>query len=540
MVFFHSIEGLYVTCFSIMIRAKKYYLLHWIIGPIFILTFGCGNSSRKVSDLNSRTARHYEETWESLSGHIEAPDWFRDAKLGIYFHWGVYSVPAFESEWYPHWMHFPGHQVYEHHLEKYGHPSVFGYHDFVPMFTAEHFDAEEWAELFQRAGARFAGPVAEHHDGFSMWDSEITPWKSMDRGPMKDITGELRKALQKRDMKLITTFHHARNLQRYTDTIPDPVNPYFKQSWPYWNSHYPPIEGMPALCDDEDLKYLYGNIPQEQWLEEVWFGKLKEVIDKYQPDIIWFDLWLDQIPDSLRRKFCAYYLNQAELWKKEVVIVSKLDQIPHTVSVDDLEKSRKNELGAVPWMSDETISMGSWCYTENLQVKAAKDVLHVLIDITSKNGILLLNVSPKANGTIPEEQRKVLLELGDWLEQYGEAIYDTRPWYTYGEGPVKEPPGHFLHHKEFLKIKYSEKDIRYTTRQNSLYAILLGRPDPGSVVNLLSFSTDSIQNPPGILQISLLGSDAAVEWDLDQDGLKLTVPDAVMHDMAVIFRIETL
>jgi len=173
-------------------------------------------SGPKQPDITGKES--FTADWESLARHDAAPEWFSDAKLGIYFHWGVYSVPAFGDEWYPRWMHFENTEVYKHHLETYGHPSEFGYHDFVPMFKAEYFDAAEWADLFQMAGARFAGLVAEHHDGFSMWDSDVTPWNVADMGPKKDITGLLATELRKRDMKLITTFHHAKNLQRFDST----------------------------------------------------------------------------------------------------------------------------------------------------------------------------------------------------------------------------------------------------------------------------------------------------------------------------------
>ena len=176
-----------------------------------------GGMSKTLAQMGER----YEASWESLSKHNEAPEWFKDAKLGIYFHWGVYSVPAFGSEWYPRNMYRPSRKEFKHHLETYGRQSEFGYHDFVPMFKAENFDAEEWVDLFQKAGARFAGPVAEHHDGFSMWDSKVNPWNAKNMGPKRDITGELAKAIRKRGMKLITTFHHARLLQRGTN-LDDP------------------------------------------------------------------------------------------------------------------------------------------------------------------------------------------------------------------------------------------------------------------------------------------------------------------------------
>jgi len=474
----------------------------------------------------------YAADWESLSKHKASPEWFQDAKLGIYFHWGVYSVPAYGSEWYPRWMHVEKHNIYKHHMENYGHPSEFGYHDFVPMFKAENFDAEEWADLFQKAGARFAGPVAEHHDGFAMWDSEATPWNVVDMGPKKDITGELAAALKKRDMKLITTFHHAKQLQRY-DSIAT------EDHKAYQFSHFPWNKDMPTSSDDPELQKLYGNMPADVWLEEIWYAKLKEVIDQYQPDIIWFDYVLDKIPAEYRQKFSAYYLNEAEKWDKDVVIVRKQDDLPINFTVDDLEKSRKNRIGEEPWMTDETISKGSWCYTDNLDIKTSPDVLHVLIDITSKNGVLLLNVSPMANGTIPDKQKKVLLDMGAWLDSYGEAIYETRPWYTFGEGPTKEPEGHYKHHQEFLKIKYSWKDVRYTTKGAVIYATLLGWPGAGSDINLTAFAADNLPEALEVASVELLGKMDDIKWEVTEGGLSLRTPEKAPDEKAVVFKIET-
>jgi alpha-L-fucosidase len=504
----------------------------------FVIVAGC-NSTGKKSSNEGVTVPKYQENWESLAQYNEQPDWFQDAKLGIYFHWGVYSVPAFGSEWYPRNMHFVNNAEYKHHVEKYGSPAEFGYHDFVPMFKAGHFNAGEWADLFVKAGARFAGPVAEHHDGFSMWDSEVTPWNTMDKGPHRDILGELQKAIKDRDMKLITTFHHARNLQRYKGKEQEEMEKNRENPGrAFGNSHYPLFPGMPPTVDNPELNYLYGNIPEKEWLEEVWFGKLKEVIDKYQPDIMWFDSWLDQIPESYRQKYCAYYLNQAEKWGKEVVIVRKQDDLPLEVSVDDLEKSRKNRLEAKSWMTDETVSTGSWCYTEDLKIKPVADVLHVLIDIVSKNGVLLLNISPKADGTIPDDQKNVLLTMGEWLSKYGESIYETRPWYTFGEGPTKEPEGDFKNHMEFLKIKYSAKDIRYTTKGNAVYATLLGWPGNNADVLFESFAKEVWKDAKEIKNVFLLGSDEKIEYQLTEAGLKVTSPDNVVDEMAVVFKIE--
>ncbi|RKZ83991.1 MAG: alpha-L-fucosidase, partial [Gammaproteobacteria bacterium] len=262
-------------------------------------------------------------------------------------------------------------------------------------------------------------------------------------------------------------------------------------------------------------------------------------IDQYQPDIIWFDSWLDQIPEEYRKEFSALYLNEAEKWGKDVVIVRKQDDLPLNYTVDDLEKSRKNSLEPNPWMTDETISKGRWCYTEGIEVKASVDVLHVLIDIVSKNGVLLLNISPKADGSIPNVQQEVLLDMGSWLDQFGEAIYATRPWYTFGEGPTREPEGHFKNREAFLNLKYSWKDARYTTKEQIVYATLLGSPDKGTSIDLLAFAADSLPEPIEIKSVELLGSEAPLEWKLSDEGLNILIPETDTNEMAIVFKIET-
>ncbi len=496
----------------------------------------CGAVSSCTTALNQQTstlntAPDYQEDWNSLSNHQAAPKWYQDAKLGIYLHWGVYSVPAYASEWYPRWMHFKHRKEYKHHIATYGELNEFGYHDFVPMFKGEHFDAVAWAELFKRAGAKFAGPVSEHHDGFAMWDSELTPWNAKDKGPKVDVTGELKQAITSQGLKFITTFHHSRNLQRYNKSENAPGERFS-------SSHFPYFKGTPPASTDPELAMLYGNMPEDEWNEKIWFGKLKEVIDKYQPDIVWFDSWLNQVPESYRKKFSAYYLNEAKKLNKEVVIIRKQNDLPLSFSVDDLEKSRKNHIGQQPWMTDETISKGSWSYTENLRVKSAQDVLHVLIDVVSKNGTMLLNVSPKANGIIPENQQAVLLKMGSWLEKYGEAIYATRPWYTFGEGPTKEPEGHFKNHREFAKVKYTNQDIRYTTKQGVIYATVLGTPTANQKMTLSAFAKTKLPKNTQISNITALGSNQTISWQITETGLELTTPSRQVDEMATVFKIE--
>lgn len=467
----------------------------------------------------------YEPTWESVAEHEAAPDWFRDAKFGIYLHWGVYSVPAFGSEWYPRQMHILDTPEFHHHRETYGDPTEFGYHDFVPMFTAEHFDADEWAALFQQAGARFAGPVAEHHDGFAMWDSELTPWNAADRGPKRDIVGELEEAIRTRGMRFITSFHHARNNLWEHQNDRDGV----------WNGHYAPVkQNFPSLLEDPEWAILYGYLPREQFLQ-MWQGKLIEVVDRYQPDLMWFDFALDEIADSVQTAYLAHYFNQAQTWGRDVVVTSKHEDLPLAVGVEDFEKGRTDRLTEHPWLTDDTISRGSWCYTEGLEIKDTEEVLHTLIDIVSKNGQLLLNISPRADGTIPENQQTVLLEIGDWLRRFGEAIYETRPFVDYGEGPTRmEEGGHFL-----PSIDYTPQDIRYTRNGDTVYAILLGWPGAGEEVVMSILGVGQQAAGVEVTGVSLLGGGMPVRWERQSRGLVVTTPDEQPDERAVVFVLRT-
>lgn len=463
--------------------------------------------------------------WASLSRHDVEADWFMDAKLGIYFHWGVYSVPAFSSEWYPRHMYNTNRKEYQHHIETYGQPTEFGYPDFVPMFTAENFNAADWADLFVKAGARFAGPVAEHHDGWAMWDSDVTPWNVADKGPKRDITGEMAKALRARGLRFMTSFHHARN-NLWEDPNRDEQ----------WTGHYSFVKtNYPELLEDPERAILYGYMPREKFLD-MWKGKLIEVIDKYQPDLMWFDSWLNEIPDTVKTDYLAYYFNRAHQWGKEVVVTFKQEDLPQDVGVLDLEKGRMGELTKFPWLTDDTISKGSWCYTEDLAIKPTSIVLHGLIDIVSKNGVLLLNISPKADGTIPDNQRQVLLEMGDWLKKYGEAIYETRPWTTYGEGPTKLEAGRFGGFRD--AGGYTPEDIRYTQKGNVIYAILLGWPGSGASVTLQSFAKENLNADLTVANVTMLGSEGEIRWEQSEGGLTFTTPNENIDDLAVVFKIE--
>ncbi|MBN2296909.1 MAG: alpha-L-fucosidase [Pirellulales bacterium] len=395
----------------------------------------------------------WQVDWDSLTKH-EIPEWFRDAKFGIYAHWGVYSVPESSNEWYPRRMYLKKDGCYKYHVEKYGGPEKFGYKDFIPRFTAEKFDAEAWAEIYHSAGAKFAGPVAEHHDGFSMWASKVNRWNVGDMGPKRDITKELVEALRKRDIKIITSFHHAFNFQGY----------------------YTPGKGW----DTSDPQYadLYGQFKDKTLAHDRWLIKLKEVIDAYRPDQIWFDFGLKKIPDDYKKRMAAYYYNQEAKWGKSVIITRKGTHLPEGVGAMDIERGKMSGMGNELWQTDDSVATNSWCYVKGLKLKPTEELVHELIDIVAKNGVLLLNVSPTADGRIPDDQRKQLLALGNWLKINGEAIYATRPWKFHGEGPNLFDRGRGLGKIAQGQIGFVAEDIRYTQSKDGkiLYAIALGLP----------------------------------------------------------------
>ena len=486
---------------------------------LFLIAASC--SVGKAQNSNSV----FTANWDSLSQHTAAPQWFQDAKFGIYFHWGAYSVPAFGNEWYPRNMYDKNSPEYKHHVATYGDPAKFGYPDFVPMFKADKFNPGEWADLFAKAGARFAGPVGEHHDGFAMWASDVTPWNAGHRGPKRDIAGELAQAIRGRGLKFIMSFHHARN--NLWDK-PDRNTP--------WSGHYAFVkENYPSLLEDPERAIMYGYMPREKFLG-FWLAKLKEVVDKYHPDIMWFDSWLDEIPDKQKAEYLAYYFNAARKPGQEPVVTFKQEDLPQTVGVLDLEKGRMDRLTDFSWLTDDTISRGSWCYTENLTIKPTSIVLHSLIDIVSKNGVLLLNISPMADGAIPQNQKNVLLSIGAWLGKYGEAIYDTRPWHIYGEGPSQLVRGRFGGVTD--AAGYTPEDIRYTTKGKTIYAIALGSPQAGAKIAMTSFAATELPEAVKVSRVTLVGSNEPLGFEQSEEGLTVSMPNGRIDDLAVVLKIE--
>lgn len=491
----------------------------------------CRNSSETKAP---ETENKFEETWVSLSTIEREPEWFKDAKFGIYFHWGVYSVPAYSSEWYPRWMYAPGRkgwggEVFEHHKNTFGPVSQFNYHDFIPMFTGEHFDAREWADLFKRSGARFAGPVAQHHDGFAMWASKLNPWNAKDMGPKKDILGELFAELKKNDMKTIATFHHERLLQRYAkDTAqwaqntPDPGD----------DSHFPYHPDYITSTTDPKLRLLYGNIPEAEFYE-YWLGQTNEVVDNYAPDVIWFDSWLDRVPENYRQKMVAHHFNTAVSRGQKPVVAYKQEDLPANVGILDIEQGGKTEISGDYWLTDITLSHNSWCYVNGQTYKDPALVIRNMIDVWSKKGIVLLNISPRADGIINDAQRSILTAIGKWIGKHQEAVYETRAFSTYGYGEAAFKKGDFG--GQSATTAYNERDIRFTQSKDGkrLYVYSLGQPAPNSPMEIRPAIEGKVK------RVSVVGSEADLKWSVAANKLTFHTPEtADMDPLATVFRVE--
>jgi len=368
----------------------------------------------------------------------------------------------------------------EHFENKFGELTPeYGYKDLIPMFTAEKFDADEWVDLFHKAGAKFAGPVAEHHDGFAMWDSEWSDWNAATMGPKRDIVGEFEAAVRAKDMKYVTAFHHAAN-------------------WFFFPVHDKRYDtGDPENAGLYGQYHLPGEKRNQEFLDE-WYGKIIEVIDNYSPDFIWFDFALDEIPDFIWfdfaldeipegyvKDFLAYYYNDALDKNKEVVVTYKGHDLVPGTGVRDLELGQEPNLTYNEWITDNSVDdRGAWGYAEDLTFKTPNRLIDNLIDRVSKNGYLLLNVGPKPDGTIPEGAKEVLLEMGKWLDVNGEAIYETTPWMVAGEGPTNLGEAEDLGFNE-SGIVYTKEDIRFTVNGDNLYATFLDWPGEQAIISTI-------------------------------------------------------
>ncbi|MDF2790365.1 MAG: alpha-L-fucosidase [Neobacillus sp.] len=468
----------------------------------------------------------FKDSWDSLSQY-KLPDWYKNAKFGIFIHWGLYSVPAFGNEWYSRNMYIQGSKEYEHHIKTYGPHKDFGYKDFIPMFKAEKFDAEEWAQLFETAGARYVMPVAEHHDGFQMYKSELSHFNAYEMGPKRDILGELVESFEKRGIQLCASTHRIEHWffmghgKGFDSDIKEPlVSGDF-----YW----------PAM-PEPDHQDLFSTDPSQEFLED-WLMRTCEIVDRYRPKIIYFDWWIHHSAvKPYLKKFAAYYYNRAAEWNMEVAINYKHDAFMFGTAVVDIERGQFADQKPYFWQTDTTVAKNSWCYTKNNSYKAAKDIICDLVDIVSKNGSLLLNIGPKADGTIPKEDKEILLEIGVWLKVNGESIYNSKVWRVAEEGPTKIEEGQFTDSK--TKV-FTSEDIRFTVNGSYLYATVMNFPDDGKIkiYSLANKNASKLPHFHGIVKdISVLGFDEEPVWERTEHALVIST-EKVRSEKPVVFKI---
>lgn len=469
----------------------------------------------------------FKASWDSLEEY-KVPAWYEDGKFGIFIHWGVYSVPGYGNEWYPRNMYKEGSPEFEFHVKNFGPHNTFGYKDFIPMFKAEKFDADSWAELFKKSGAAFVVPVAEHHDGFQMYESALSKWNAAQMGPNRDIIGELAAAVRKQGIVFGVSSHRAEHWwfmgegRNFDSDVCDPE----------YADFYGPAKSQPGIEHQWD-NYKTSN-PDKAYLDD-WLARTCEIIDKYEPQLLWFDWWIMNLTfKPYLKKLAAYYYNKGDEWNKGVAINYKYDAFPVGTAVFDVERGQLSGIRSVFWQTDTAVAKNSWGYTENQEYKTAGDIVCDLIDIVSKNGAMLLNVGPRPDGTIPQPDQDILLEIGRWLQVNGEAVYGTRPWKIFGEGPTKVSEGAFT---DTGRQAFTSEDIRFTTKCDAVYATVLNWPEDGSI-KVKAMGKDSKLVAESIKKVELVGSEAPVEWASGDDGLKICTSGRPAVKYATVFKIS--
>ncbi len=470
---------------------------------------------QEIDQVNSEGS--FKPSWDSLE-NFKIPKWYQRAKFGIFIHWGVYSVPAFSSEWYPRNMYVQGSPEYVHHINTYGPHKQFGYKDFIPMFKCDKFNPEEWVKLFKASGAQYVVPVAEHHDGFQIYGSALSKWNSVEMGPGIDIIGELGKAVRSEGL----TSHRAEHYfymgegMRFDSDVPDNLE------------FYGPAKIRMSYDDYQDCT------PDKAFLDD-WLARTCELIDKYRPQVIYFDTWIMNLAfKPYLKRLAAYYYNRGLEWNMEVAINYKHDAMPVGCGVLDVECGQINDVRPMIWQKDATITNDSWGYIEGHKFRSTYDVLCDLIDTVSKNGALLLNIGPRADGTIPEEEQEVLLSIGKWLETYGEAIYDTGPFLVCGEGPSIIPG---LNSINYSAIDFTSEEIRFTVKNDILYVFSMRFPESRKIcVKILNKGI--VEAVLGSLNVlGVVSGNGPVTSCLTDEGLVLEAPEEKEGEI-VIFKLK--
>jgi alpha-L-fucosidase len=422
-------------------------------------------------------------------------------------------------------MYIQGSKEFEHHVATYGPHTKFGYKDLVPQLTAANFDADAWAALFRQAGAKFVVPVAEHHDGFQMYDSALSEWNAARMGPKRDIIGELAAATRRHGMVFGVSSHRAEHWfffdggTKYESDVQDPR----------FAGLYGPAQPAPANFHDPK-SYTH---PSQAFLDD-WLARTCELVDKYQPQLIWFDWWIENaafVP--YLQRFAAYYYNRGAERGQGVAINHKYEAFPAGAAVFDIERGQVSDIYPRFWQNDTSVSKNSWGYVTNHDYKTVDSIVDDLVDVVSKNGALLLNVGPRPDGTIPEPEQQMLRAIGAWLALNGEAIYGTRPWKVFGEGPTQISEGAFTDTK---RAAFTGEDIRFTAKGGTLYATALAWPAGRLTIRSLGTAAGLLEGE--VAGVELLGH-GPLEWSRDERGLTAALPAQAPCEHAFVFKIST-
>ena len=511
------------------------------------------------------TPGKFQPTWDSLHQY-QCPDWFRNAKFGIWACFGPQNVPE-DGDWYARNMYVEGSRQNKYHVANYGPPSQFGFKDVIHVWKAENFDAEKLVALYKKVGAQYFFAMANHHDNFDMYDSKYQPWNSVNIGPHQDIIGDFAKAAHEQGLPFGVSVHAAHAWSFYEiaqsadKTGPLAGVPYDgkltkadgKGKWwdgldpqeLYEQNHTPSLNFSNANSIHGQWNWGNGaSIPDQAYCDK-FYNRTIDLIHKYKPDLVYFDddalpLWpVSDAGLKIAADFYNFNMQQHD-GKLEAVLFGKmLSESQQKCLVRDIERGAANEIETQPWETDTCI--GNWHYDRSLydknRYKTAKTVIQMLCDIVSKNGDLLLNIPVRGDGSIDDKEQTVLEGIGAWMDVNKECIFDTRPWKVFGEGPASE--GAALSAQGFNEGKgkpFTAADVRFTTKGKALYAIVLGTPQQDLQIKSLGTAAKLLDKPIG--NITLLGSEEKVTWSQTADALTIKAPQKSPNGIAIVYKIE--
>lgn len=464
----------------------------------------------------------FKPEFSSLAQY-KCPEWFRDAKLGMWAHWGPQCVPM-AGDWYARNMYMQGQRQYQDHLEHYGHPSKLGYKDIIPLWKAEKWDPERLMDLYQKAGARYFVSMGCHHDNFDLWNSRYHSYNAVKMGPKRDVVGDWQKAAKKRGMRFGVSEHMGASFTWFQESHKsDKTGPLAGVPYDGADPKYEELYHWPARPGDTGW---YSNDPR--WHAE-WYRRIQDLLDQYQPDLLYTDGGVPFANEVGRSMIAHYYNADAGRRNGPPQVVYTCKQESKGMWIQDLERGVMAGVRPEPWQTDTSI--GDWYYNKDWKYRGADWVIQMLVDIVSKNGNLLLNVVQRPDGTLDPEAERVLAEMADWMAINGEGIFETRPWMVHGEGPVRAKGGHFG--EDFA---YSARDVRFTTKgDKTLYAFALGWPADRKLV------IRSLAQFPGvtskIVEVALLGHQGKIAWKHTAEGLVVELPEKQPAKYAVALKL---